>query len=109
MAYQFGDLLLVPLIFSDATESKKRPVLVVHDLVSVVLLVIQITRYAPRAPQDVRLNNWQAAGLRLPSWVGTAKLATVAKASVIRKMGHLSDCDAKQIRETLRRFLSGIV
>ena len=108
MAYRFGDVLLVPVLFSDATGSKKRPVLVVHDIDAVDLLVIPITRHSPRGPQDVRLNDWQVAGLRLPSWVRTAKFATVAKSNVIRKMGELSEHDAQQTREMPRRFFAEI-
>ena len=108
MAYRFGDVLLVPVFFSDASGSKKRPVLVVHNIDAVDLLVVPITRHSPRGSQDVRLTDWQVAGLRLPSWVRMSKLATVAKSSVIRKMGELSGHDAQQTREVLRRFFAEI-
>jgi mRNA interferase MazF len=108
VAYRFGDVLLVPISFSDATGGKKRPVLVVHDIDDVDLLVVPITSHPARGIQDVPLNDWQAAGLRLPSWARMSKLATVAKSTVIRKLGQLREHDAQRTREGLRGFFDEI-
>ena len=107
MAYQFGDVLLVPITFSDASAQKKRPVLVVHDTGDADLLVVPITSHPPRSFEEVPLPNWRAAGLRLPSSARMSKLATVAKSSVIRTLGALTDRDAQSARESLRQFFEG--
>lgn len=102
--YSFGDVLLVPLVFSDATQSKRRPVLVVADTGDADLLVVPVTSHNPRTVDDVGLLDWNSAGLRLPSTSRMAKLATVAKRTVIRGLGRLSERDAQITREALRRF-----
>jgi mRNA interferase MazF len=107
VAFRFGDVLLVPIRFSDATGEKKRPVLVVRDTGDADLLVVPITSHPPRAFEDVTLPNWRSAGLRLPSTVRMAKFATVARSSVIRQLGSLTDQDAQSAREILRQFFEG--
>jgi len=104
VAYRFGDVLLVPISFSDARAAKKRPVLVVRDTGDADLLVVPITSHPPRSFEDVTLLNWGSAGLRLPSAARMAKLATVAKSSVIRQLGSLTDQDAQSVRRILRQF-----
>jgi hypothetical protein len=109
VAYRFGDVLLVPIIFPDATGAKRRPILVVHDTGDIDLLVAPITSHSPRADEDIILTDWRAAGLRLASTARMSKLATVAKSTIIRKMGQLTERDAQSTREVLRRFFEAIV
>jgi mRNA-degrading endonuclease toxin of MazEF toxin-antitoxin module len=108
VAFRFGDVLLVPIIFSDGTGAKKRPVLIVHDTEDIDLLVVPVTSHQPRGAEDVTLHDWRAAGLRLPSTARMSKLATIAKSTVIRKLGQLTDRDAQHAREALRRFFKAI-
>jgi hypothetical protein len=104
VAYRFGDVLLVPISFSDARAEKKRPVMVVRDTGDADLLGVPITSHPLRSFEDVTLPNWRSAGLRLPSTARMAKLATVAKSSVIRQLGGLTDRDAQAARDILRQF-----
>ena len=108
MAYRFGDVLLVPITFSDASAQKKRPVLVVRDTGDADSLVVPITSHPPRTFEDVSLPGWAAAGLRLPSTARMSKLATVAKSSVIRKLGAPPERDTRSARDILRQFFEGI-
>lgn len=105
MPYRFGDVLLVPLVFSDATQTKRRPVLVIFDSDDLDLLVVPITSHRPRIRQDITFADWKAAGLRLPSTARMSKLATIAKSTVLRHLGRLSDHDAQEARKTLRLFM----
>lgn len=108
MPYTFGDVLLVPLTFSDVSNSKRRPVLVLLDVDSADLLVVPVTSHKPRNDSDVILQEWTAAGLRLPSTVRMAKLATVARVTVIRQLGRLSERDAAEARKALSQFFQRI-
>jgi len=108
VAFQFGDVLLATLVFSDASGAKKRPVLVVHDGGDADLLVLPVTSHPPRTAEDVSLVAWQAAGLRLPSTARTAKLATVAKSMVARSLGRITAEDERRVREGLRSFLAAL-
>ena len=109
MAYQFGDILLATLTFSDGSGAKKRPVLVVHERGDDDLLVVPVTSHPPRAAEDVTVKDWAAAGLRLPSTVRMAKLTTLATVTVIRTMGKLSAGDARTAREVLKRFFDSVL
>lgn len=108
MAYQFGDVFLVPIGFSDATSQKKRPVLIVHDTGDADVLVVPITSHPPRSFEDVPLPNWRAAGLRLPSTARMSKLATVAKSTLLRQLGALTNDDSRSAREVLRKLFDRI-
>ena len=109
MAFQFGDVLLATLAFSDASGAKKRPVLVVHDAGDADLLIVPVTSHPPRTAADVPLAGWAAAGLRLPSTVRVAKLATLAKSAVARQMGRLTVEDERRVRDGLRNFLAPLL
>jgi mRNA interferase MazF len=108
VAYHFGDVLLVPITFSDSSAQKKRPVLVVYDTSDADVLVVPITSHSLRSFEDVPIPDWRTAGLRLPSVARMSKLATVAKSSVVRKLGRLTDRDAQIALEALRQFFRGI-
>lgn len=61
MIIQPGDLWLADIPFTNATGSKKRPVLVLwvdaQDLV-----VAAVTSASPRSTTDVPLHDWQPSG-----------------------------------------------
>ncbi len=108
MAYFFGDVLLATLTFSDVSASKRRPVLLLIDTGDADLLVIPIKSHRSRSKEDFELADWQSAGLRLPSTARMAKLATVAKTTVIRNLGRLSKRDHQEARDALDRFFRRI-
>jgi len=109
VAFRFGDVLLAPILFSDGTAAKRRPMLAVQDTNDADLLVVPITSHPPRGTEDVTLHDWLEAGLRLPSTARMAKLATVAKTTVVRQLGQLKSRDAQHAREILGRFLESIL
>ena len=109
MSFCPGDVLLVPVVFSDGSGHKKRPVVIVYDGGDADLLVVPVTSQAVRSPRDVPVVNWQQAGLRLPSIVRLEKLATVEKTTVIRRMGQLAPDDWQQVRAVLKQFFADIL
>ena len=109
MSLSPGDVLLVPVVFSDGRGHKKRPVVIVYDNGDADLLVAPVTSQRARSMRDVSVVNWQQAGLRLPSIVRLEKLATVEKATVFRKMGRLTPDDWENVREVLKQFFADIL
>jgi len=109
MSFSPGDVLLVPVVFSDGGGRKKRPVVIVYASGDADLLVAPVTSQAARSPRDVPVVNWQRAGLRLPSIVRLEKLATVEKSTVVRKMGHLPPNDWEKVKAVLEQFFSDIL
>jgi len=108
MAYQKGDVILVPFPFADMRATKARPALVVSDAAyeqsTGNLILIQITTQVARYPSDYVLRNWASAGLKKPSIV-RLKLATLAAALVRYKTGVMAGTDLKGVDTRLRQVL----
>ena len=107
--YAPGDILLAGLIFTSQTGAKRRPVMVIRDGGDDDLLVVPVTGQAARGAYDVILGDWQQAGLRLPSVVRLEKLATIAKATVLRNLGRPSVEDWAQVKEKLSHLWAEIL
>ena len=104
----FGDVLLVRLPFPDGAGFKNRPILLIHDHGDSDLLVAPITSHHVRGLADTRIEDWQAAGLRVPSTVRMSRLGTLAKSVVLRELGSLTTRDASTARRVLREFLASL-
>ncbi len=109
MSFSPGDILLVPIVFSDGSGHKKRPVVVVYDSGDADLLVVPVTSQMARSLRDVPVVNWQRAGLRLPSIVRLEKLATVDKSTVLKKMGHIAPDDWEKTKAVLKQLFADIL
>jgi len=107
--YAPGDILLAGLVFTSQTGAKRRPVMVIRDGADDDLLVVPVTGQAARVPYDVILRDWQQAGLRLPSVVRVEKLATIAKATVLRGLGRPSAGDWAQVKEMLTQLCAEVL
>ena len=111
MAYQRGDVVLVPFPFSDLSTLKTRPAVVVSSALYLRtepdLLLAAITSQVVTAtgPFDYVLVHWQAAGLRFPSALKPV-LFTLDPARVLHKIGALTPTDLTQVDQTLRDALA---
>ena len=63
----------------------------------------RVTGQLSAAPQDVMLDEWQQAGLPLPSVVGLHKVATLQRKLVDKKLGRLTPGDWSRVVLTLRQ------
>lgn len=108
MAYQKGDVVLVPFPFADARATKARPALVLSDTRYAQstgnLILAQITSQAVRFPSDYALRDWAQAGLKRPSIV-RLKLATLASALVRYKPGAVTATDLKEVNIRIKQVL----
>lgn len=108
MAYQKGDVVLVPFPFADARATKARPALVLNDKSyeqsTGNVILAQITSQAVKFPSDYALTDWAKAGLKKPSIV-RLKLATLAAALVRYKPGSVIATDLAGIGARLRQAL----
>ena len=98
MTIQPGELWLANIPFTNATGSKKRPVLVLW-LDAQDLVVAAVTSASPRSTTDVPLNDWQTSGLRVPSTVRLSRLDCLEQSLLLTKLGHLSMADAQHIQQ----------
>ena len=110
MAFQRGDVVLIPFPFTDLTATKTRPAVVVssatyHNVRSELLLAYVSSQTAKAiAPIDYMLNDWQAAGLLKPSFV-RPKIAAIEPKLVVHQVGQLSSQDLDEIDRRLRRAM----
>ncbi|MFN8537560.1 MAG: type II toxin-antitoxin system PemK/MazF family toxin [Thermomicrobiales bacterium] len=110
MAFQRGDVILVPFPFSDQQTSKVRPAVVVSSAdyhaeePDLLLAAITSQLRAATGPLDYILSDWQGAGLRFPSAFKPV-LATIAPARILHTVGTLAAADLAAIEARLRRAL----
>ncbi len=95
---QAGDFWVAEIPFTSGAAAKKRPVLILwidgNDVV-----VAAVTSATPRTLTDVAIADWRAGGLRVASTVRLSRLDCLENSLLLAKIGHLSDPDAKKIRE----------
>ncbi|MDT7898697.1 MAG: type II toxin-antitoxin system PemK/MazF family toxin, partial [Armatimonadota bacterium] len=80
MAFQRGDVVLIPFPFTDLSAKRVRPAIVVsvpeYEQNTGDIIVAQVTSRQHSLPTDYALQDWQFAGLLRPSVV-RVKLATI--------------------------------
>lgn len=92
--YRRGDVVLVPMDFTDRSGSKVRPAAVVscaeyNEGPDLLIASITSNREPLPHPGDHRIRQWKAAGLLKPSLAQT-KLATVEAPMIRHKLGELA-------------------
>lgn len=107
----FGDVVLVPFPFTDASATKKRPAVVVSSAAynaqrpDLVLMPITSQIRPALGLGEVLVGDWKAAGLLMPSVVKPL-VATIQKTLVIRTLGRLSAQDLAAVQAELRKILA---
>jgi len=99
MTIRPGEYWVADLPFTDASGSKKRPVLVLW-LDSSDIVVAAVTSAKPRSPMDVPLSNWKASGLRLASTVRLSRLDCLEQSLLIVRIGIISAADGQIVHQT---------
>jgi mRNA interferase MazF len=103
MAYDAGDVVLVPFPYRDRLAEQARPGVVLSSQAYNQhgdLILAAITSQPPRFDTDYALVDWKSAGLQFAS---TARmlLATVSVARVLFQIGHLSERDWVEVKTRL--------
>lgn len=109
-SFEFGDIVLVPFLFTDQTQTKKRPAVVVSSPAynqkrsDVILMVVSGQLRPATAFGELAIAHWKEAGLHRPSLVKPV-IATFKKDLVTRKLGRLEEDDRGNLRNFLNRIL----
>jgi mRNA interferase MazF len=109
-AYSFGDVILVPFPFTDQSQSKQRPAVVVSsahyntERPDLVLMAVTSQVRSPPAFGEVGLRDWQAAGLLKRSVIKSV-LATLDQRLVRKTLGCLSETDRAALNATVQLIL----
>ena len=98
MAASAGEFWIADIPFTNASASKRRPILILRlDAADVVAAVV--TSALPRSPMDVPLADWQASGLRVPSTVRLSRLDCLEQSLLLSKLGRISANDAQTVKQ----------
>jgi mRNA interferase MazF len=105
-SYSKGDVVLVNFPFSDLSEFKVRPVIVVSTPhASQDLFVISLTSKTDRLlTGEFVLSEWKNSGLNLASAVKPG-LFTIHESLIVKSIGTLSKSDAGRVDDSLRGWL----
>lgn len=93
-----GEFWVAEITFTDRTISKKRPVLILWTDGDDVV-VAAVTSSQPRNEKDVLLAEWEKSGLRVSSTVRLSRLDCIERSLLIKRLGGLSERDAKTLKE----------
>jgi mRNA interferase MazF len=102
--YRPGEIVLLSFPFTDATEVKRRPALVLLDTGGEDIVVGRVTSQVAQGPFDVELAGWREAGLLLPSVVRVDKVATLEKRLVERRLGALTAGDWARVQAVIQQL-----
>ena len=102
--YDIGDVVLVHFPQTAAPGTKLRPAVVVLDVRDEDVVVAPVTSVPRHGPGDLPITAWLQAGLHTASWVRPAKLNTLPKQDVSRRVGSLS----KEDRQSMAAHWQGL-
>ncbi len=109
MIYKPFDVVVVPFPFTDSAQTKRRPALVLSqnagfgDKIEQSVLAMITSQKNDPWPLDCLIKNKKQSGLTAPSLV-RMKLFTLDNRFILRKIGHLSKNDQKQVIQSLSKI-----
>ena len=106
--YQLGDVVLIRFPYTNATQSKKRPALVLADTQDGDILVCRITSKSKGTNYDVEIQDWQQAGLKVSSTARLHKIATLEKALIAVHLGRLTHNDLLTIKKKVKDVMKSV-
>ena len=111
MAYNTGDVILVPFPYRDRLAEKTRPAVVLSSISfhqQGDVIVAAVTSQAPRFSTDLPLQDWQSAGLQFPSTVRML-IATMSTDRIVLKIGQLSAIDLEATRHRFQQVFQKLL
>lgn len=98
-----GDVVVLPFPFSDLSDSKNRPCLVIAKLPGIDIIICEITSQSRKDVDAISLKqkDFQKGNLNIDSWIRPNKLLTVETSMVKYKLGKVKQSKIKQVEEQL--------
>jgi len=101
----FGDVILLKFPFTDGVSFKRRPALVVNDFDDDDILVCRITSRLYDTEFDVKIDDWNESGLKLPSVIRVHKLATLQKELIEMRMGTVDQPTREKVKVLIGKLV----
>lgn len=104
-----GDVVVVPFPFSDLSQSKRRPALVVAELAGEDLILCQITSQSIKNSYSIALDDadFSEGGLKQPSNIRPNRLFTADSHIVLYRAGKLKQEKFGQAIERIVEIVRG--
>ena len=113
MSLKYGSIILVPFPFTDLTNKKTRPALLLSNPngVDLILAFITSVNYEPIEPMHYSLSRslpfFDQTGLKVNSIIKCDKLASLSKSIIIGRLGDLPEYIMKtEINKRLKMALN---
>ncbi|MBW2222504.1 MAG: type II toxin-antitoxin system PemK/MazF family toxin [Deltaproteobacteria bacterium] len=99
-----GDVVVVPFPFSDLTQAKRRPALVLAELTGDDVILCQITSQNVKDSYSISLNvlDFESGNLNKKSNIRPNRIFTADQKILLYKAGHLKK---EKIEETIERLI----
>ncbi len=102
MSFSRGDVVLIPIPFTDLTSRKVRPAVIIgHSSHAGDSFVVPVSSQSQNV--DVQIQDWKLAGLNVPCGV-KSQLATIEERLVVKPVGTLSSRDWATLEKRLRAW-----
>jgi mRNA interferase MazF len=98
-----GEVVLIPFPYSDLSEAKRRPALIIADVGMGDFVLCQITSrsYADRLAIPLLESDFSEGGLRRESFVRIGKLFTANDSIIIGVAGRLNNAKLSEVLDVL--------
>ena len=103
--YSSGDIVLLRFPFTDGQSFKRRPALVINDTNDGDIVVCRITSQIYKTKFDVKVDNWEKSGLKLPSVIRIHKIAALEKEMVEIVMGKIDDSIKEKVEQKFKKLI----
>jgi len=103
--YSFGDIVLLRFPFTDGQSFKRRPALVINDTSDGDIVVCRITSQIYKTKFDVKVDNLEKSGLKLPSVIRIHKIATLEKDMIEIVMGKIDDSTKGKVEQKFKKLI----
>ena len=102
-----GDVVVVPFPFSDLSQFKKRPALVIANLEGEDLILCQITSKYKKDKYAIALNqsDFSEGSLKINSYIRPNKIFTAHKDLILYKVGQIKKEKMSEVLEKLEEIL----
>ncbi len=98
-----GDVIVVPFPFSDLSNSKKRPALIIAELTSEDIILCQITSDIRIDEYSIELTDtdFKKGKLNITSIIRPHRIFTADKSIILYKIGSLKEAKIKEVENQL--------
>ena len=102
--YQFGEVVLLEYPYTDLVVVKLRPAVVLKDTNDSDFIIVRATSQSRQTEYDIKIEDWQSAGLLKPSIIRVHKVTTLTTTLVKRKLGKLSARDLLSLSICIKKL-----